>query len=82
MEDFTVLGLRVGNLDVALQLLEKSDISIFKNRRYRELSIQQRDQIPPIIQLLNANNITSPTSGTITPQTFTLLLRSTIKDSL
>jgi hypothetical protein len=58
MEDFTVLGLRVGNLDAALRLLEKNGISIFKSPGYCELSIQQRDQIPQIIQLLNANDIT------------------------
>ena len=57
MEDFTVLGLRVGNLDAALRLLEKSGISIFKSPGYSELSIQQKDQIPHIIQLLNANDI-------------------------
>jgi len=57
MEDFTVLGLRVGNLDAALRLLEKIGISIFKSPGYSELSIQQRDQIPHIIQLLNANDI-------------------------
>jgi hypothetical protein len=57
MEDFTVLGLRVGNLDAALRLLEKNGISIFKSSDYSELSIQQRDQIPHIIHLLNANDI-------------------------
>ena len=57
MEDYTVLGLRVGNLDAALRLLEKNGISIFKSPGYSELSIQKRDQIPQIIQLLNANDI-------------------------
>ena len=57
MEDFTVLGLRVANLDAALRLLEKCGISIFKSPGYSELSIQQRNQIPHIIQLLNANDI-------------------------
>jgi hypothetical protein len=57
MEDYRVLGLRVGNLDAALRLLEKNDISIFKSPGYSELSIQKRDQIPKIIQLLNANDI-------------------------
>ena len=57
MEDFTVLGLRVGNLGAALRLLEKNGISIFKSSGYSELSIQQRDQIPHIIQLLHANDI-------------------------
>ncbi len=31
MEDYTVLGLRVGNLDAAVRLLEKNGISIFKS---------------------------------------------------
>lgn len=57
MEDFTVLGLRVGNLDAALRLLEKNGISIFKSPGYSELSIERRDEIPTIIQLLNANDI-------------------------
>jgi hypothetical protein len=57
MEDYTVLGLRVGDLDAALRLLQKNGISIFKSPGYGELSIQQRDQIPRIIELLNANDI-------------------------
>jgi len=57
MEDFTVLGLRVGNLDATLRLLEKNGISIFNGPGYSELSIQQRDQIPHIIHLLNTNDI-------------------------
>ncbi len=57
MEDYTVLGLRVGNLDAALRLLEKNGISFFKSPAYSELSIEKRDEIPHIIQLLNANDI-------------------------
>ncbi len=57
MEDYTVLGLRVGDLDAAHRLLEKSGISIFKGPGYSELSIEKKDQIPHIIQLLNANDI-------------------------
>ena len=57
MEDYTVLGLRVGNLDAAVRLLEKNGIDIFKNSGHDELSIEHRDQIPHIIQILNANDI-------------------------
>ena len=57
MEDYTVLGLRVGNLDAAVRLLKKNGISIFKSPGYSELSIEKRDEIPNIIQLLNANDI-------------------------
>jgi len=57
MEDYTVLGLRVGNLDAALRLLGKNGINIFKGPGYREISLEKRDQIPHIIQLLNANDI-------------------------
>ncbi len=57
MEDYTVLGLRVGDLDAAHRLLEKSGISIFKGPTYSELSFEKKDQIPHIIQLLNANDI-------------------------
>ena len=57
MEDYTVLGLRVGDLAEAVRVLEKNGISISKSPGYRELSFEQRDQIPHIIQLLNANDI-------------------------
>ena len=57
MEDYTVLGLRVGNLDAAVSLLEKNGIRIFESPGFHELSIEKRDEIPNIIQLLNANGI-------------------------
>ena len=57
MEDYTVLGLRVGNLDAALRLLQKKGISILESSGYSELSIEGRDQTPHIIRLLNANDI-------------------------
>lgn len=57
MGDYTVLGLRVGKFDAALRLLEKNGIRIFKSPGYSELSIEKRYQIPQIIELLNANNI-------------------------
>ncbi len=57
MEDYTVLGLRVGNVDAALPLLEKNGICILKSPGYSELSIEQRDQVPHIIKILNANDI-------------------------
>jgi hypothetical protein len=57
MEDYTVLGLRVGNLDTTLRLLEKNGIGLFKSPGYTELFIEKRDEIPHIIQLLNANDI-------------------------
>jgi hypothetical protein len=57
MEDYSVLGLRVGDLGEAVRVLEKNGIRIHKNPDYSELSLEQKDQIPPIIQLLNANDI-------------------------
>ena len=57
MEDYSVLGLRVGNLDAAVRLLKKNGIRIFKGPGYSELSLEQRDQIQHIIELLNANDI-------------------------
>ncbi len=57
MEDYTVLGLRVGDLSEAVRILEKNDIPIYKNPGFSELSFKQRDEIPQIIQLLNANDI-------------------------
>jgi hypothetical protein len=57
MEDYTVLGLRVGDLAEAVRVLEKNGIHITKSPGYSELSVEQRDEIPQIIQLLNANDI-------------------------
>ena len=57
MEDYSVLGLRVGNFDATVRLLEKNGLSIFRSEGYSELSLEKRDEIPRIIQLLNANNI-------------------------
>ena len=57
MEDYTVLGIRVGNLGAASQLLEKNGIALYKNEGYIELSVEQRDQIPQVIHMLKANNI-------------------------
>jgi hypothetical protein len=57
MEDYTVLGFRVDNLDAALRVLEKNGISTSRRSGYGELSIDQRNQIPDLIQLLNANDI-------------------------
>ena len=57
MEDYTVLGLRVGDLAEAVRVLEKNGIRMFKNPGYSELSLERKDQIPHIIQLLNENDI-------------------------
>jgi hypothetical protein len=69
MEDFTILGFRVGNLDAALRVLEKNGINIMKSPEYSELSVEKRDQIPHIIQLLNANDI-SCVMGDIVDQVY------------
>ena len=57
MEDFTILGFRVGNLDAALRVLEKNGINIMKSPEYSELSVEKRDQIPLLIDLLNSRGI-------------------------
>jgi len=57
MEDFTILGLRVGNINAADRVLEKNGIRIIKKAGYSELPIEKSDQIPHIVQLLNANDI-------------------------
>ena len=57
MEDFTILGFRVGNLVAALRVLEKNGIRIYRSPGFSQLSVEQRDEIPHIIQLLNANGI-------------------------
>ena len=57
MEDFTVLGLRVGNISAADRVLEKNCIRIIKKSGYSELPIEKSEQIPHIVRLLNANDI-------------------------
>lgn len=57
MEDYTVLGLRVGNIGEAVRLLKKNGISLFEKAGYIELSVEQKDQILNIIQLLRANDV-------------------------
>ena len=58
MEDFTVLGLRVGNVGATVRLLEKNGVALLKKAGYIELSVEKKDQIPRIIQMLKANGIT------------------------
>ena len=57
MEDFSVLGLRVGNLTTAVRVLEKNGIRINKGQGFNELSLREKDEIPHIIQLLTTNGI-------------------------
>jgi len=57
MEDYSVLGLRVENFDTAVRLLEKNGISTISSHGRSVLSIEKTDQVPFIIQLLNAHNI-------------------------
>lgn len=57
MEDYTVLGLRVQNLGVAIRLLEENGIALHRKAGHVELSVEKRDQIPHVIQLLKANHI-------------------------
>ena len=57
MEDYTILGLWVENLAAALLLLETNGFRTFPNHGFTELSINQKDQLPHVIQLLNSNDI-------------------------
>ncbi len=57
MEDYTVLGLKVGNLDAAVRLLKNDGIRIFEGPNYSQLSLEHRHQIPHIIELLKANDV-------------------------
>ena len=57
MDDYTVLGLRVGNLGAALKLLEKKGITLLKEQGYTELSFEKTDQLPGIIHMLESNDI-------------------------
>ena len=57
MEDYTVLGLRVGDLAEAVRILEKNGIRVAKSPGHIEVSFEQRYQIPHVVQLLNVNGI-------------------------
>ena len=57
MGDYTVLGLRVQNLGAASQLLEKNGIALLSKQGYIELSVENTDQIPQIVQMLNTHHI-------------------------
>jgi hypothetical protein len=57
MEDYTILGLQVENLAVARLVLETNGFRTVENHGYIELSINQKDQLPQVIQLLNSNHI-------------------------
>lgn len=57
MADYSILGLRVGNLGAAVRLLEKNGIALHIKAGHVELSVEKKDQIPHVIQLLKANHI-------------------------
>jgi hypothetical protein len=57
MEDHTILGLRVENPAAAVLVLEANGFRTFQNHGYTELSINQKNQLPHVIQLLNSNDI-------------------------
>ncbi|MGD9363372.1 MAG: hypothetical protein PVH85_31205 [Desulfobacterales bacterium] len=57
MNDYSVLAHLVGDLAEAVRVLEKNGIRVAKSPGHIELSFEQRDQIPHVVQLLNANGI-------------------------
>ena len=57
MEDYSVLGLRVGDLGAARQVLEENGITLLKKQGYIELSVDNKEQIPHIIQMLESKEI-------------------------
>jgi hypothetical protein len=57
MEDYTVLGFRVLDLEASLRLLENAGIGIHQRQGCSELLIEHRGQIPNIIQMLNENGM-------------------------
>ena len=58
MEDFTILGLRVGNLEQAAKLLGKNGIDVIEGDGGLELSVEGPDRLPAIAYLLHSNGIT------------------------
>ena len=57
MEDYSVLGLLVANLDRTHQVLTKQQFAVHKKSDNLEIEIDRADQLPEIITLLIRNGI-------------------------
>jgi len=57
MEDYSVLGLLVANLDQTHRVLVGKDFSVDKNGDYLKVKIDRSEQMPEIVKLLSLNGI-------------------------
>lgn len=57
MNDYSVLGLQVSDLDLAYRVLADQHVTIEHRSDYLKLQIQQIAQVPEIVSLLNRNGI-------------------------
>ena len=57
MEDFSILGLLVANLDQTHRILAEKDFSVHKNADYLKVKIDRAEQMPEIVSLLSRNGI-------------------------
>ncbi len=57
MADHSVLGLLIGRLDEALQILEEKKISVKKNVNGFEINLDRGDRIHEIMNLFRQNDI-------------------------
>ena len=56
-EDYSVMALRVGNYEDALRVLGKNGIRTVEGEGFGRLLIDDRRQIPEVVELLNATGI-------------------------
>ena len=57
MEDYSVLGLRVNDLDRAHQVIAGRQFAVHKKLDHLKVKIERADQLPEIVALLGQNGI-------------------------
>ncbi len=57
MNDYSVLGLVVSDLDITYQVLADQNLAIERQADHLEISIERPGQMPEIIKLLNRHGI-------------------------
>ena len=57
MEDFSVMGLLVADLEQTHRILAEKDFSVLNNADYLEVKIDRAEQMPQIVSLLGRNGI-------------------------
>lgn len=57
MNDYSVLGLQVSDLDMAYQVLADQQVAIRRQTDHLEIRIERTGQMPEIVKLLDRNGI-------------------------